>query len=130
MSTIYIKLSNGDDLVAHLQGEDKDCIRVINPVAIRTSIMGTRFITGFFPWVPITQLMNGIFTFTKNNVLCMTPAPEEVETKYKLVVNQLQIIGDMGGDESEDYTYEDEDDLEEDHDAFIPVANSISRTIH
>jgi len=81
----YIKMSNGEDIVATVLEEDDECYYVTFPLKFvyTKNLISGSIIIGMIPWVPTEELMNSIFHIYKFNMITILPAPEKLKTHYK-----------------------------------------------
>lgn len=89
MSDIYyIKMSNGEDVVATVLEEDEDCYYITFPLKFVYTKNSTSeaIIMGMVPWVPSEELMNSIFQIYKFNMITILPSPEKLKTYYELQI--------------------------------------------
>ena len=86
----YIKMSNGEDIVATVLEEDEDAFYITFPlkfVYTKNSINGS-VVMAMIPWVPSEELMNSIFQIHKFNMITIIPAPEKIKSYYQFQLDQ------------------------------------------
>ena len=84
----YIKIGNGEDIVATVLEEDEECYYVTYPLKFMYSrnTKNNSIGMGMIPWVPLEELMNSIFKIYKFNVITMIPATEKLKYSYELQI--------------------------------------------
>ena len=85
----YIKINNGEDIVATVLDEDDEFYYITFPLKlIYSRIMPSNAVSlGLIPWVPSEELMNSIFRIFKINTITMLPAPEKLKLSYETHIN-------------------------------------------
>ena len=117
---VYLKMFNGEDIIAVVADEDKNHVIITNPIAIKTIVDGVNntMISGFYPWIPIKGLMECRYTISKFNVVCMSEVPDRIKTLYQDFITRPDRMDDFM-----------EDDAHADIDDYMMNEN-ISRTVH
>lgn len=85
----YIKLNNGEDIVATVLDEDEEFYFITFPLKlIYSRIMSSNAVgLAMIPWVPSEELMDSIFRIFKMNTITMQPAPEKLNSLYEMQIN-------------------------------------------
>lgn len=86
----YIKMSNGEDIVATVLEEDDDAFYITFPLKFVYTKNSTNdaMIMGLIPWVPSEELMNSIFQIHKFNMITILAAPEKIKSYYQFQLDQ------------------------------------------
>lgn len=133
---LYLKMINGDDLVASLLREDEEHFIITRPLAIRTIITpGSNIaMSGFYSWTPIRQLLFSEFSIKKTFVLVNLDAPLEVILAYASFFSDEKsddpIDTKLAESESEDESDPEEDIMYSDEELDMMNTPTSIRTIH
>jgi hypothetical protein len=90
---VYVKVSNGEDIIATVLDEDDECYFITCPFRFMytrdpaTNIIGAAMI----PWVPLEELMESIFQIYKFNIITFSQAPEKMKTTYENRIKSSKI---------------------------------------
>lgn len=84
-----LKLITGEDIICKLVDENENYIKVIRPMGISPSPTGTGL--AIFPWsvASLRPKDDEIFDISKNSVIMMHDALEEIATSYKNQTSKL-----------------------------------------
>ena len=119
MEIVYLKMANGEDLLASLVEESDTQIIITNPVCINKTEVGYKVRLGMYPWVPLIELMSLSYKFNKANVSAMTSIPEDMVKDYNTMLSRLDSVNQMNTvnmdepDETDQMSEDDELDEED-----------------
>lgn len=89
MNLQYIKLINGEDIIANVLDDSKKKIIIMNPACMR-QMMGPMGITlGMTTWFPIYNADQPI-TISRNNIIAIVPASEELKKSYDSFLDKFK----------------------------------------
>lgn len=89
MEVVYLKMTNGEDVLASLVEESDTQITITNPVCINKTELGYKVRLGMYPWVPMIELMNLNYKFSKMNISAMTSVPEDMVKDYNTMLSRM-----------------------------------------
>lgn len=89
---LYLKLTNGEDIIATVIGEDDDSIHITFPLKFiyGHNPKSNSMSTGIVRWVPMEDIMNSVFQIQKYNVVAAIDVPERMEVFYNGMLEQSQ----------------------------------------
>lgn len=121
---VYLKTSNGDDLVATLLQENDGEVVITNPLVIKTIInpVSNLAVSGFYAWAPIKQMIASEFTIRSVNIVLLKEVPSEVVEAYHSFFSDEPEMP-----YNEDMTLDEELDAVDDQ---RTTSNNTTRTIH
>jgi len=131
---IYLKLLNGEDIVATLLEETNSEAIITNPLQIRTVLnpLNNLMLSGFYSWIPIKEIINSKFILDKNNIMAMVTVPEDVITAYNGYLNNTSSKDDEKESEESKNSNSPDDlsDLREDSIEELLLRTADPKTIH
>lgn len=142
---IYLKLLNGEDIVAILLEETAESAIITYPLLIKTLLnpLNSMQYSTFFSWIPIKEISCSKFTISKQNIIAMIEGPESIIKAYNEFFKNSANSDNQedsleGGSSEEDSSEEDssEDDSSQEmpsidiSDDMFGMRKNRSRTIH
>ena len=81
---IYLKLLNGEDIVATLLEETNESAIITYPLLIKTLLNphNSMQYSTFFSWIPIKEISCSKITINKQNIIAMIEGPESIIKAY------------------------------------------------
>lgn len=92
----YLKTSTGDDIVAEVLVETDKEVVLRGPIIVKTFFnpMNATTTVGFYPWVPIFELLSSEFTINKINIITIAALPMDVKSQYISYVKKIKEINE------------------------------------